>query len=228
MKLFFRHIVKHLIVKWRWHNKCHFSFKANISPYSTFEGMSAIYPYTTFKGHMGYGSYIERNCSLLADIGRFTSIAPEVTGNSATHAYEFPFASTSPCFFSLNPKHEQCGSTFATKQMFEEHRLIDEKRGIANRIGNDVWIGERVFLVGGTVIGDGAVVLAGAVVTKDVPPFAVVGGVPAKILKYRYDEETIAFLLKIKWWNNSPEWFKEHWELLCNIDRLKAYYKNKK
>ena len=72
---------------------------------------------------------------------------------------------------------------------------------------------------------NGAIVLAGAVVTKDVPPYAIVGGIPAKVMKYRYDKETIAFLLSIKWWNNSLEWFKEHWELLTDIDKLKNYYK---
>lgn len=144
--------------------------------------------------------------------------------NSGIHTYKYPFATTSPCFFSLNPTHAQCGSTFATKQMTNEFRMVDDKRGIAIKIGNDVWIGEGVFLVGGTIIGDGAVILAHAVVTKDVPPYAIVGGVPARIIDYRYDEETILFLLKVKWWNNSKEWFKEHWELLCDMDKLKAYY----
>ena len=68
-------------------------------------------------------------------------------------------------------------------------------------IGNDVWIGHGVFVKGGVKIGDGAVVAAQAVVTKDVPPYAVVGGVPAKVIKYRFDEETIKELLELKWWD---------------------------
>ena len=68
-------------------------------------------------------------------------------------------------------------------------------------IGNDVWIGHGVFMKGGVKIGDGAVVAAQAVVTKDVPPYAVVGGVPAKVIKYRFDEETIKELLELKWWD---------------------------
>ena len=76
-------------------------------------------------------------------------------------------------------------------------------------------------------IADGAVVLSHAVVTKDVPPYAIVCGIPAKVIGYRYDEETINFLLQIKWWNNSPAWFEEHWVLLNDIEKLKEYYKDK-
>ena len=83
------------------------------------------------------------------------------------------------------------------------------------------------MIIGGVHIADGAVVLAGAVVTKNVPPYAIVGGVPAKIIRYRYDEETISFLLQAQWWNNTEDWFKENWKLLTDIDKLKAYYNNK-
>lgn len=72
-------------------------------------------------------------------------------------------------------------------------------------IGNDVWIGNSVTIMGGVRIGDGAVVAAHSVVTKDVPPFAIVGGNPAKIIKYRFDEDTIARLERIQWWNWSSE-----------------------
>ena len=67
-------------------------------------------------------------------------------------------------------------------------------------------------------------VLAGAVVTKDVPPYAVVGGIPAKVIKYRYDDETIKFLLRIQWWNNDIEWLQKNWRLLNDINKLKEYY----
>ena len=71
----------------------------------------------------------------------------------------------------------------------------NDNKWIVN-IGHDCWIGEHVFMVGGVTVNNGAVVLAHAVVTKDVPPYAIVGGIPAKVIGYRYDEETIAFLLK--------------------------------
>ena len=64
-----------------------------------------------------------------------------------------------------------------------------------------MWIGLNVTILGGVTVGDGAGLAAGAIVTKDVPPYAIVGGNPAKIIKYRFSKEQIEKLLKIKWWN---------------------------
>lgn len=74
-----------------------------------------------------------------------------------------------------------------------------EKRGIT--IGHDVWIGIRAVIMPGVTVGDGAIIGAGAVVTRDVPPYAIVAGVPAKIIKYRFDQGTIERLLAIRWWD---------------------------
>ncbi len=71
-------------------------------------------------------------------------------------------------------------------------------------IGNDVWIGDRVTIVAGCrTIGNGAVIAAGAVLTKDVPPYAVVGGVPARVLRYRFDADAIARIEASRWWERS-------------------------
>lgn len=193
----------------------------------SFEGCCQLHPYVKFCGRLGYGSYIGPYSKISAHIGRFTSIASFVCTVAGRHAYQAPFATTCPMFFSLNPNHSQSGSTFATEQMFEELKFAVPEKQLDVEIGNDVWIGERAMLIGGVHIADGAIVLAGAVVTKDVPPYAIVGGVPAKIIRYRYDKETISFLLQTQWWNNTEEWFKENWKLLTDIDKLKAYYKNK-
>lgn len=227
--MFIKKIVKFIIIRLRYWNKVQISFSADVPLKSSFEGMCKIHPNTTFNGKLGLGSYIGIYCMLSANIGRFTSISNHVICNPGIHPYQAPFATTSPCFYSLNPTHTQCGSTFATEQLFEEQRLPPHltQYSIAVEIGNDVWIGEGSFLVGGITIEDGAVILAHAVVTKDVPPYAIVGGVPARIIKYRYDEETIAFLLRVKWWNNSIDWFRQNWRLLTDIEKLKEYYTHK-
>jgi acetyltransferase-like isoleucine patch superfamily enzyme len=85
-------------------------------------------------------------------------------------------------------------------------------------IGNDVWIGADVVIMGGITIGDGAIVATRSVVTKDVPPYAIVAGVPAKVVKYRFDEEKIATLLKIKWWNLPDELIEEKIEAFTIFD----------
>lgn len=203
-----------------------FWYSAHLSPRCVFEGMNMVATDSSFYGKMGYGTYISGNTHLNADIGRFSSVGPRVKVINATHPMKEPFVTTSPLFFSLdrskNPKHE----TFAKKQMVEEFRYYDKERQIDIKIGNDCWIGEGVTFIGGVEMHDGAVVLAGAYVVKDVPPYAIVGGIPAKIIGYRYDEETIEFLQKIQWWNNSEEWFKENWELLCDMKKLKEYYQS--
>lgn len=220
--------LRHLLTKWRFRKTTKVKNMAITSKTSVFEPMTQMHSHSKFHGCMGMGSYIGSHTSLSAHVGRFCSISNFVVCNVGIHPYQAPFATTSPCFFSLNPNHSQCGSTFATEQLFDELRLVDPERGIAVEIGNDVWIGEGAFLVGGIRIGDGAVVLAHAVVTKDIPPYAIVGGVPARILRYRYDEETIKFLLKVKWWDNSADWFKQNWRLLSDIEKLKEYYKSNK
>lgn len=81
------------------------------------------------------------------------------------------------------------------------------------RIGNDVWLGANATILSGVTVGDGAVVAAGAVVTESVPPYAIVGGVPARIIKYRFPDEVIESMLRVAWWNWSQEIIREHMEL---------------
>lgn len=92
-------------------------------------------------------------------------------------------------------------------------------------IGNDVWIGRGATILSGVTIGDGAVVAAGSVVIKDAHPYSIVAGNPARFLKYRFSEEQIAALLKIRWWNWSIEKIREGWPLLLNDD-VDAFIRN--
>lgn len=192
------------------------SFSVNLNKKTIFEGHNRIYEHVRFAGKIGRGSYIGSYARITANIGRFTSIAPYVHINCGQHPYKAPYVSTSPCFISLQ---EQCGFRLTEKQRF------NELKNIVN-IGNDCWIGQGVFISGGVTIGDGVVVLAHAAVVKDIPPYAIVGGVPAKIIGYRYDEETIQLLQKIQWWNYDMQWLKDNIEIMTDIEKLKNMAKN--
>ena len=221
MYCWMKQLLKRWVLRLKWRGKLQFEHSCDIALQAQFEGMNKIYSHSSFGGILGYGSYIGHHSSLTAKIGRFCSISNHVICNAGIHPFQAPFATTSPCFFSLR---KQNGATFATQQMLNEMKTTDNEGSFDCEIGNDVWICEGVFINGGIHIADGAVVLAHAVVTKDVPPYAIVGGVPAKIIGYRYDEATIKWLLNVQWWNNPIAWFRAHWSLLCDIDKLKAYY----
>ena len=207
----FRKVFLYWSNKKRYWGKVGFNASVCIDPKSTFEGANKLGDRSYFSGNMGYGTYICNDCSIIGNIGRFCSLAPEVKNSVGVHPTTAPYVSTSPMFFSLR---KQTGKTFAKTQAFEELKPPIE-------IGHDCWIGQRAFIVGGVKINTGSIVLAGAVVTKDVPPYAIVGGVPAKVLKYRFDEETIDFLLKSEWWNMPIEWLESNYELFSNIVEFK-------
>jgi acetyltransferase-like isoleucine patch superfamily enzyme len=151
-------------------------------------------------------SYIAGNSVLsMVQLGSFCSIGPELIcglGGHPTH-----FVSTNPVFFSAL---RQCGISFSDKDYFEERR--------ETIIGNDVWIGARVSIKDGVRIGNGAIVAAGSVVVKDVPDCAVVGGVPAKLIRWRFPPSIIEKLLQIKWWDWPEEALREAQPYFVNSD----------
>ena len=132
-------------------------------------------------------------------IGKFCSIACGA---------KFLFASANHTQTSL--------STYPFPIFFEEWDLRvqniatawDHKGDIL--IGNDVWIGYEAVIMAGVTVGDGAIIGARAVVTKDVPPYTIVGGVPAKVIRKRFSDEVISTLLKVKWWDWPEEKIKKH------------------
>lgn len=100
-----------------------------------------------------------------------------------------------------------------SNRVLNEYDLMEFMPQKPSIIGNDVWIGNNSIIMQNVTIGNGAVVAAGAVVTKDVPPYAIVGGVPAKIIKYRFNTEVIKQLEELEWWNKDVEWIKENIEI---------------
>lgn len=138
---------------------------------------------------LGAYSYVARNTSLnQVTVGRFCSIGPGTIIGSGEHPTYW--ASSAPVFYSTL---KQCGATFVETDTFAERRPIS--------IGNDVCIGAHCFVRDGVTIGDGAFLAAGSVVVSDVPAYAVVGGVPARTLRYRFEESIRTQLLAIAWWN---------------------------
>lgn len=94
-------------------------------------------------------------------------------------------------------------------------------------IGNDVWIANGVTIMSGVKIGDGAIIAANSHVVKDVDPYSIVGGNPAKIIKYRFTKEQIKNLLEIKWWNWSDDKINQNVTLLCNTNIYNFINKHK-
>ncbi len=127
-------------------------------------------------------------------IGKFTSIASgvEIIMGAANHSIKS--FSTYP--FSLISRNWANKIGMTKKDMPNKGDTI---------IGNDVWIGRQAKIMPGVKIGDGAIIGSYAVVAKNIPPYAIAVGNPAKIIKYRFDEATIEFLLDIKWWDFEPE-----------------------
>lgn len=194
-------------------NNVRIGLLANILPGSTFEGNNYIGRFTTFRGSIGKYSYIGTGGVFLGKIGRYTSIAAGVHVINGRHPIKIPFVATHPVFYSIQTP---VGSGFVDKQIFEEYVFAEDDNPVV--IGNDCWIGSNVSIIEGVKIEDGAVALAGAVVTKNVPPYAIVGGVPATIIGYRYDDDKIAKLCNIKWWNKDEQWLKDNIQLFSNID----------
>ena len=156
---------------------------------------------------IGDNSYISGNSELRnVSIGKFCSIGPGVKIGLGAHPLNM--VSTHPAFYANDKEF----MTFANQMYFNEFKQV--------LIGNDVWIGEDVMIPGGVKIGDGAAIAARAVVTKDVEPYAFVGGVPAGIIQYRFPADMRAKMLEIKWWDSDIEWLKTNYRLFQDAEKF--------
>jgi acetyltransferase-like isoleucine patch superfamily enzyme len=159
-----------------------------------------------FNTHIGDFTYLSQRVTIMnCTIGKFCSIAQGVNACLGTHPSS-KFVSTHPAFFSLS---KQNGMTFSDKNYFEEMGKT--------KIGNDVWIGVNAIIMDNITIGNGAIIGAGAVVTKDIPPYAIAAGTPAKIVRYRFTEDEIAFLETFKWWDKDYDWLKNNFKDLHDV-----------
>jgi acetyltransferase-like isoleucine patch superfamily enzyme len=162
-----------------------------------------------FRCTIGDYSYIEvGTVAAHANIGKFCSIAGGTYIGLGVHPSR-DFVSTHPAFYS---RSRGLHTSFADRDYLTEYAPVN--------IGNDVWIGTAAIIRGGVNIGDGAIIGAGAVVTKDVPPYAIAVGVPAKVTRYRFEPETIDFLLKFKWWDKDDEWLKANFRKFHSVEEF--------
>ena len=144
------------------------------------------------------------NCS----VGAFTSIANNVVIGGAMHPMEW--VSMSPVFYK--------GRDSVKKKFFEHMRPSD----FTTTVGNDVWIGQGAILKAGITVGDGAVIGMGSIVTKDVPPYFIVAGNPARFIRKRFNEAQIEKLLSIKWWSWSDKEIQKFAPFFNDLNRFLA------
>ena len=203
------------------------------------EKINPVYPNSQFKTFCYINSVVKNPNIIVGDYSYYDDMenGPESFESRVTHHYDFIgdkliigkfCAIARGVEFVMNGANHMldCLSTYP----FE---IIDEFKGLArpfanrgNRgdtvIGNDVWIGQNATILPGVHIGDGAIVGANAVVSKDVPAYAVVVGNPAVVKKYRFDEETIKLLLELKWWDKPVEEIKRIIPIISSKD-IKDY-----
>lgn len=189
--------------------KVKFDVGVRIDSETVFEGNNYMGKNSSLRGScIGRYSYVANDTSLVnCRIGRYTSIGAHVCVAEGNHPLYRK--STHPAFFMAHPV---TGGAYVAEDTFMPHRYVKDTEGRDRLvvIGNDVWIGTGAILLEGVTIGDGAVIAAGAVVTADVSPYEIVGGVPAKRIKMRFEEDKVKKLMEDGWWNKDDDWIREH------------------
>lgn len=182
-------------------------YLSHASKNSVFGHFNTLHNYVNFiNSSINDYSYVaDRTRIQYTSIGKYCSIGPDCRIGLGVHPVT-EFISSHPVFYS-NSKYTQ--NSFSDGVYFREN--------IEVVIHNDVWIGSNVIVLDGVTIADGAVIAAGSVVTKDVPPYAVVGGVPARIIKFRFNADEISRLLVTKWWDKDVEYLKSNYKKFHNI-----------
>jgi len=179
--------------------------------YNFLKGQNKTYLHLAKNVTIGYKTYHNgafvwqwHNNSEL-EIGKYCSIANDVNFILDSGHHMASDITTFPHFNHLVNKDLLIGDK--TQYDFKKAIKTDESK---TKIGNDVWIGMNAVILPNVTIGNGVTIMAGAVVTKDIPDYAIVGGIPGEIVKMKYDLDTISKMKQIEWWNWSPEKVEEN------------------
>ena len=171
----------------------------NMEEYCSFADNSFI-----VNSNIGRFTSIGRNTTIInAEIGRFCSISWNITIGATQHYINR--LSTHAFYYVTN------------------YGFVKENKKIVEKVyvGNDVWVGANAIIMPGINISDGAIIGAGSVVTKDIPPYAIVAGNPAKILRYRFDNETIEYISDMKWYDWDIKKLKMHKDIFEKEFKIK-------
>lgn len=198
--------------------KCRFARGSRVSFDSEFEGSNFIDKHAkVISSKFGYATYVGHDSRIEnCEVGRYTCIGPNVKiihGNHPVHK----FVSIHPAFFSIQ---KQSGFTYINSQKYNEESYVDPDKKYYVEIENDVWICDGASILAGVTIGNGSVIAANALVTKDVPPYSIVAGIPAKVIGKRFEDVQIDYLLSLKWWEKDEKWLREHSELFSDISAM--------
>ena len=177
---------------------------------SKMEENTTIYQYVRLHNvKLNSFSYISNHSTLIGvNIGKFCSIGPNCRIGLGIHPTK-DFVSTHPIFFS---SQSHVGLQFTKKTFIKEFDNIN--------IGNDVWIGANVLIKDGVSIGDGVIIGANSIVTKNIAPYAIVAGNPAKLIRYRFSKNQIDYLLEFQWWNYDIKSLKDNYLQYHNINHI--------
>lgn len=161
--------------------------------------------------NIGKYTYIGANNTMEnVDIGSFCSIGSYVTVGGGVHPTDRP--AISPIFYDDN-------NCFRNNDFINGTKISQPK----TIIGNDVWVGDLSYIKAGVVIGDGVVIGAHSVVTHNIPPYAIIAGVPARIIRYRFNDNIIKKLLEIQWWKWSDDMIKRNKQYLSTIENIMKF-----